>query len=81
MKLENIKRVETIEAVEILNPYLENGWILITTEKRVSGFSGAVDEKVYFIIGWDKDENPIYPKYKNEELFRAENLDWYENAV
>lgn len=82
MELEKIKRVETVTSVEILNSYLEKGWIIISTEKRVSGYSGAIDEKVYFIIGWNKDENPIYPKYRNEEeLFRAENLHLYEDII
>ncbi|HEY0049337.1 MAG TPA: hypothetical protein VGB68_08645 [Pyrinomonadaceae bacterium] len=74
MKLENIKRVEEVESVEILNFYPEKGWNILSTEKRVSGYSGAIEEKIYFIIAWDKDEEPIYPEYRNEdELFKARN--------
>lgn len=82
MELEKVKKVEEIKSVEILNFYLEKGWNILSTEKRVFGYSGAIEEKVYFIIAWDKDEEPIYPKYRNEEeLFRAENPHLYENVI
>lgn len=46
----------------------------------MSGYSGAIEEKVYFIIAWDKDEEPICPEYRNEdELFKARNPLLFKN--
>lgn len=82
MELEKVKRVEEIKSVEILNFYLEKGWNILSTEKRVSGYAGAIEEKVYFIVAWDKDGEPVYPEYRDEEeLFRAKNPHLYENVI
>ncbi len=43
MKLENVKKVEEIKSAEILNFYLEKGWNLIATEKRIYGGSEAYE--------------------------------------
>jgi hypothetical protein len=82
MELRNVKKVEEIGSAEILNCYLEKGWYLIETGKRIYGSSNAYEQIVYFIVAWSKDENPIYPDYRNEdELFRAKNPHLYENVV
>ncbi len=74
MKLENVKKVEEIKSAEILNFYLEKGWNLIATEKRIYGGSEAYEQRIYFIVAWSKDETPMYPEYRNEDdLFYAKN--------
>lgn len=80
MKLENARKVEEVKSTEILNLYLEKGWNLIGTGKRVYGGSQAYEQKVYFIVAWSKDETPIYPEFRNDdELFYAKNPHFLSN--
>lgn len=65
MDLDKIKRVEETKSVEILNLYLEKGWILITTASPQGSLT-------YYTIGWKEDIEPNYPEFikawRNKEL-------------
>jgi len=50
MELENVKKVEEIKSAEILNFYLEKGWNLIATEKRIYGGSEAYEQRVFSLL-------------------------------
>ncbi len=56
MELEKIKRVENTCSVEIVNLYLEKGWILIAT-------ASPQGDRTSFTIGWKENAEPIYPKF------------------
>jgi hypothetical protein len=65
MDLENIKRVEETPSIEILNLYLDNGWVLIAT-------ASPQGSRTYYTVGWKEEIAPIYPEFikswRNKEL-------------
>jgi hypothetical protein len=65
MDLEKIKRVEEIESTEILNLYLDKGWILIAVANPQGGL-------VRYSVAWKEDTEPVYPEfikaYRDKEL-------------
>ncbi len=54
MELEKIKRVENTCSVEIVNLYLEKGWILIAT-------ASPQGDRTSFTIGWKESAEPNLP--------------------
>lgn len=53
--LRNIKHVRQTDHVQVANALLETGWILLT----VSVANSAEDYSVIYVLGWDKDIDPI----------------------
>lgn len=72
MELEKIKKVEETKSVEILNLYLDKGWVLIAT-------ASPQGSETYYTVGWKEDIEPLYPEFirawRNKEL----NSELYEH--
>ncbi|MBN2017255.1 MAG: hypothetical protein JW794_03875, partial [Candidatus Cloacimonetes bacterium] len=65
MNIEDTKHVEEIKYnTELVNEFLGLGWTLLLTysEKDIEYSRGP-----YFILGWQKEENPIFPESYNKK--------------
>lgn len=72
MELEKIKRVEETNSVEILNLYLDKGWILIAAASPQGNLTN-------YTVAWKENVEPLYPEFirawRNKEL----NSELYEH--
>lgn len=62
-KLYNIKKVVEFHQITNVNEYLKLGWILIETYKSLE-HPRFQDQMMNYVLGWAKDEDPVYPKSK-----------------
>lgn len=61
----DIKQLMKVNSVGTANQFLNLGWELVTTHKRLLGDGTTMkegDEYVCFILGWPSNRDPVYPK-------------------
>ena len=58
MSIEETKVTVELDSTSELNQYLTNGWVLILSYAH----HNHDGQEPRFVIGWQKDEDPVYPE-------------------
>ncbi len=68
MSIENTKLTIEVGSTQELNQYLRNGWVLILSYSH----HNHDGQEPRFVLGWQKDVDPVYPELLDE---------WERNAM